>query len=100
MQMCPNIIHLRLVKGWGEFWNNLSKFGVAIGYQRNERNKLAALLYLRQSCLPNVNSKWHHYLQPSVREDADSLMRTVFLHCFNAHPQPENAGEIESADLT
>ena len=87
------VVHLWLVRGWGEFWNSLSKFGVAIGYQQTERNKLATLLYLRHSCLPNADSNWHHYLQPSVRASADTLMSMVFVDCSNAQPQPENAVE-------
>ena len=91
VQMCPNLQDVRLMRGWGEFWNTFSKFGVAIGYQQTERNKLATLLYLRHSCLPNADSNWHHYLEPSDRASADTLMSTVFAGCFNAQSQPENA---------
>jgi len=93
VEMCPNMIQLRLVRGWGEVWNNLSKFGVAVGYQKTERNKLATLLYLRHSCLPNADSNWHHYLQPIDRASADTMMSTVFADCFNVQPEPENVVE-------
>ena len=53
-QYCPTLIYLQLSRGWGEFWNNLSKISCAVAYQALDRNQLATFMYLRHTCLPRA----------------------------------------------
>lgn len=90
-QHCPNLPRLQLIKGWGNFWNNMSKFGTAVGYQVNEENQLAVLLYLRHTCLSSApDSNWHHYLETEDTAEEETVLRRVFPGCFE---QTRDAGE-------
>lgn len=64
VQLCPRLLHLQLRRGWGNFWNEMSKVGVAVGYQPEERLRLAVLAFIRNTCVPDPSSPWHYYLQP------------------------------------
>lgn len=90
-QVCPNLLHLQLTKGWGNFWNEMSKFGNAIGYQRDERNRLAVLLFLRSTCIPDPESPWHYFLQSVDNERENELRRTIFPRCWTREQGEENS---------
>lgn len=97
-QHCPNLHHLQLIKGWGNFWNNISKFGIAVGYQISEQNQLAVLLYLCHTCLSSApNSNWDHYLETEDTTEEETVLRTVFPGCSGL---TRDAGEnVEQSEI-
>lgn len=90
-QYCPNLIHLQLSRGWGEFWNNLSKIGCAVAYQALNRNQLATFLYLRHTCVPRADSPWQHYLQTEDLEQEQEIFKVIFAGSLG--PQPNQGRE-------
>ena len=69
VMICPRLKHLQLERGWGDVWCNLSKFATAIGYHQDHRSQLAALIFMRQRCIPDSESKWAWYFQSEDPEE-------------------------------
>lgn len=93
-ELCPHLKLLQLQKGWGDFWNQLSKLGTAIGYHQNRESQIAALIYIRRQCIRDVNSHWHWYLQSDDLAKEQHLNCTVFDGCFPETTEP--AGVVTS----
>ena len=89
IQLCPNLRHLRLSRGWGEFWSNLSKVGSAVGHQTDDRCRLATLLFLRHTCVGDADSRWHHYLATADASLERAIVREVFGDRLVALPRIE-----------
>ena len=77
VMICPNLKHLHLQKGWGDVWCNLSKVASAIGYHGDQHSQIAALMFMRQKCIPE-NDKWSWFLQSKELEEEQRIRQEVF----------------------
>lgn len=96
-QFCPNLVYLQLSRGWGEFWNNLSRIGCAVAYQPLGRTQLATFMYLRQTCLPRADNPWHHYLQTDDVEQEDEILRVIFAGSLGGQRANRNSDTQDSS---
>lgn len=78
IKVCPHLKHLQLQKGWGDMWCNLSKVATAIGYHGDRQSQLAALMYVREKCIPDATNKWLWYLQSHDLMEEERIRREVF----------------------
>ena len=81
--LCPNLKHLKLERGCGDVWANLSKIGSAIGYHETRQSQLAALVFLVRRCVRGADNKWPWYLQLGDREEEQRILREDFAGCYD-----------------
>ena len=58
IMLCPRLKQLQLERGWAIVYNNLSKIASAIGYHGNHNSQLAALVFIREFCIPDRENLW------------------------------------------
>ena len=81
-ELCPNLVHVQLSTGWANLWSNLSKIASAVGHHQNRRSQLAALIFIREKCLPEPENHWHYYLQSEDEIEEQEVREAVFHECF------------------
>lgn len=91
VMVCPRLKHLQLEKGWGEVWCNLSKVASAIGYHDSLNSQLAALMFMREKCIPDRENKWKWYLD-SQQEVEQQINREIFGGQFQLAGETSTAG--------
>ncbi|XP_068676951.1 uncharacterized protein [Montipora foliosa] len=89
IMICPRLQQLQLERGWAIVYNNLSKIASAIGYHGNHNSQLAALIFIREFCIPDRENLWRSYLQSEELVEENRILTEVFAGCFE-HSQEDN----------